>query len=225
MDVHHLLFISENDDSVYNELLALLPFNVDGINPLPSPIELSWLSHGNYIEGLKKQLESCEPGRKHFVEYEQACFEVLKALFSTDLTLWKEQPKANDGLFRFDLICRIKNGVENSFWNIIEQYLNTKYVVFEYKNYSKAITQNQVMTTEKYLYTKALRMVAIIISSQGADDGALKCAKGIYRESGKLIFLLDTTDLKNMCDIKKNEEEPSEYLLEKLDTLLLELEK
>ena len=98
-------------------------------------------------------------------------------------------------------------------------------MIFEFKNYSRTVTQHEIYTTERYLYSKALRSVGIIVTPNGYDENALWVAKGCLRENGKLILLLTNTDLLNMIRKKIDEENPSEYLLEKLDELLLKLEK
>ena len=98
-------------------------------------------------------------------------------------------------------------------------------MVFEFKNYNNPITQKEIYTTEKYLYSKALRSVGIVISAHGYDENAFWAAKGCLRENGKLIMLLETEDLIEMNKMKVDQEDPSNYLLDKLDELLLELEK
>ena len=67
--------------------------------------------------------------------------------------------------------------------------------------------------------------MGIIISAHGFDKNAYWAAKGCLRENGKLIILLDTKDLIEMNRIKMDREDPSNFLLDKLDNLLLELEK
>ena len=146
-------------------------------------------------------------------------------LFSDDLALWREQQKSNKDLYRFDLLCRIKDGNQKTFWSILERYFNSKYVIFEFKNYSEKITQKEIYTTERYLYAKALRSVAIIVSANGYEENAYWAAKGSLRENGKLIMLFDTKDLIAMNKMKIEQEDPANYLLDRLDDLLLNLEK
>ena len=166
------------------------------------------------------------PGTEHFPEYESVCVDILKYVLGQYLTLWRVQEKSNDGLYRFDLCCKIKNDVNHDFFDTIRNYFNTKYIVFEFKNYSKKITQKEIYTTEKYLYEKALRKVAVIISRNGADDHALQAARGCLRETGKLILCLSDNSLMQMIDIKENGEQiPADFLEEMLDNILLHLEK
>lgn len=119
----------------------------------------------------------------------------------------------------------IKDGNQKTFWSILERYFNSKYVIFEFKNYNEPITQKEIYTTERYLYAKALRSVAIIVSANGYEENAYWATKGSLRENGKLIMLFDSGDLIAMNKMKMEQEDPANYLLDKLDNLLLDLEK
>ena len=149
----------------------------------------------------------------------------MKNAFSDDLALWREQQKSNKDLYRFDLLCRIKDGNQKTFWSVLERYFNSKYVIFEFKNYSEKTTQKEIYTTERYLYAKVLRSVAIIVSANGYEENAYWAAKGSLRENGKLIMLFDTKDLIAMNKMKIEQEDSANFLLEILDDLLLNLEK
>ena len=70
-----------------------------------------------------------------------------------------------------------------------------------------------------------LRNVAIIVAKNGFDDNSTWAAKGSLREYGKLILLLTIDDIKTMYNMKKEQDDPSEFLLNKLDAMLSELEK
>lgn len=124
------------------------------------------------------------------------------------------------------MCCKIKSGVNQDFFQTIKNYFNTKYIVFEFKNYNEQITQKEIYTTEKYLYEKALRKVAVIISRTGADENALKAVRGCLRETGKLIICLSDNSLLDMIKIKEQgEREPAELLDTVLDDILVHLEK
>lgn len=225
IDISNLLYVVKDIDKLKYELISILPFSVDDISPQKSFIDIDFLQHNNYIESLIKELELCKSGKKCFSTYQDVCYRILELLFSEDLALWKKQKKSNNDLYRFDLLCRIKDDNKKTFWSIIENYFKSKYVIFEFKNYSEAVTQKEIYTTERYLYSKALRSVGIIITPNGYDTNAFWAAKGCLRENGKLILLLTNHDLLDMIKMKNDEENPSEYLLNKLDEILLELEK
>lgn len=101
-----------------------------------------------------------------------------------------EQNSTEDKMFRMDLVCGLKGASE--FWKILIQHYNTRFVVFEFKNYEDEIDQNLIYITEKYLYN------AVIISRNGFSHNARKAATGILTESGKLIIELKDDDIINM---------------------------
>lgn len=225
IDISNLLYIVENHEQLKNELLSMLPFSVDRIFPQETFIKLDFLEHSNDIESLILELELCESGKKCFNKYEDICYNILKSLFADDLALWQKQSKSNHDLYRFDLLCRIKDDNQKTFWSIVENYFQSKYIVFEFKNYTDVVTQEEIYTTERYLYAKALRSVGIIITTNGYHKNAQWAAKGCLRENGKLILLLTNKDLKEMIQMKNNDESPADFLLKTLDETLLELEK
>lgn len=225
LDIKNLLFSLRDISGARNELVSLLSYSTDDIEPEAHSISLGWIQHCDSYNDLIIKFEKCPSGKEYSTQYEELCTEMLIAALADDLDLWTKQQCSNDGLYRFDLICRIKDDTKKTFWSIIENYFNSKYVIFEFKNYEKAITQKEIYTTEKYLYKRALRCVAIIIAKNGSDINSIWAAKGCLRETGKLIILLDNNDLIKMVQAKMNEEDSSLILLNKLDSLLSELEK
>ena len=231
IDLSNLLYAVESNEKLKNELMSCLEVSTTNIELKPSPIQLSSAKHSEYTRNLIMQMELCEKGHSEFANYEDLCVELLKNIFSEDLDLWYTQAVASCGMFRFDLICRIKDRKTNNepqygqFWKIIENYFNSIYIVFEFKNYSNKVTQKEIFMTERYLYAKSIRSVAIIISQNEYDENSRIAAKGCLRENGKLILLLTTKDLITMNEMKENGDDPSDYLLDKLDNFLLDIEK
>ena len=228
LDIRNLLYMVEGNESLKNRLVSLLPFSVEGVHPEKPNIGIT-IRHDEepkdiweeYIDRLRKW----DPKSEKSESYEALCCDILQNIFADDLTKWQTQKSSNDGLFRFDAIAKIKRGNNKEFWETSERYYNSKYVVFEYKNYSDKITQAQVYTTVRYLYATALRRVAILISTNGADDHANVAIRGILRDEGKLIIALSNEDLIAMLGMKQRKEEPADYLSDKLDELLIDLEK
>ena len=225
LDIANLLFIARNDQNTYDRVVSNLPEVVSDVEPKEPEINLSWHANDDTYQSIINNFESCKEGNEGAFRFEDICTDALKYAFAEDLLLWKTQNRTADGLFRFDLICRIKEGNQKPFWKTMEQFFLTKYIVFEFKNYKEKVTQSIVFSTEKYLYPKALRTVGLIISASGADEHAVAAAKGVFRETGKLMLLLDKEDLRKMCEMKNNEDDPSNFLMDKLDCLLCELEK
>lgn len=176
-------------------------------------------------ETLCKEINLLEPGRDDAAKFEKKCIEILKYLFDnkTDLTLWDPQPTTEDGLHRFDLLCRIISSHQDTFWTELAHDFHTRYVLFEFKNYSNEIKQGQIYTTEKYLFLTALRSVSFIIARNGADENATKAAKGALKEAGKLIVILSLVDICDMLKLRDNGDEPATVLRRRIDEMLVAL--
>ena len=126
-------------------------------------------------------------------------------------------------MFRMDLVCGLKGTSE--FWKILIQHYNTRFVVFEFKNYKEEIDQNLIYITEKYLYNAVLRNVAIIVSRKGFSYNAHKAAIGVLTENGKLIIEIKDDDLITMLRMKADGQDASDYLLNILEEYLISISK
>lgn len=233
-DIRNVLWLFEDYPELKNELISILNYSVETMEP-EKPEPYIFEEENNQTENMDPesvadsyiaQLEALTTGTATFRKYEELCVSILKYILGEYLTLWEQQKTTEENLYRFDMCCKIKNGVTQDFFDTICKYFSTKYIVFEFKNDEKSITQREIYTTEKYLYEKALRKVAIIISRKGADKHAKMAARGSLRESGKLIICLSDEDLKAMLQIKKEGEKTTgEYLENILDDMLMRLEK
>lgn len=231
IDITNLIYMLEGLGELKNQLLSLLEYSIADLLPVEPKGGLFTNEPSYYIskvseaDMLIESLKYWNPQVTESVEYEQLCMTILKYLFKGELSLWKEQEKSNNDLFRFDLICKIKDGQVSAFWSILEDFFNTKYIIFEFKNYTDKITQREIYTIDKYLYLRALRGVAIIISCNGEDKNAKKAIRGTLRENGKLIVSVNNYDLIKMIEMRINDGEPADYLYDILDELLIDLEK
>lgn len=210
-------------EDLYQELLLHLEIN-------PSALILDENKHSNENEtfthissgqSIINALQDIEPGRTMSVAYENVCIQALKHIFNTDLAGWHEQSETLDGLTRRDLICRVLPNSE--VWQLILNDLQSRYVVFEFKNYSNPITQKEIITTEKYLYTTALRRVAFIITQNGHSESAFKVMEGAMREHGKMMLPLTTQDLIDLIHMKDDGSDPNSYIFDIVDKFLIRL--
>ncbi|TDP59462.1 restriction endonuclease [Flavobacterium dankookense] len=172
---------------------------------------------------LYKELQKIQCGKNDWNAYEKKCKEILEFLFENDLSLWDKQTRTDDGLSRFDLICRIASS--DDYWKALINAFNTRFILFEFKNYCAKISQDQIYTTERYLFNKALRSVGFIISRLGGTDGAIQAAKGSLKEHGKLIMILSDENLCEMLKLKDNGDSPNDYLSNLLDKWLISLSR
>lgn len=170
---------------------------------------------------LCQELQDIKKGKMSWIKYEKTCEKVLNYLFPNDLSGWYSQKRTDDGLNRYDYICRVKPTTE--FWKFVIDHLDSRYVLFEFKNYTGKIKQGQVLTTEKYLLEKGLRRVAIIMTRAGADKNAVATTQGAMREHGKLMLIINDQKICKMLKMKERGEDPSDYLFEITDNFLLTL--
>lgn len=151
IDIGELLYLVQKNEELKYRLLSFVEFTTDDIE-IKEPIDFLRLFDLSYenkdiliddkreINQLLGEVNVWDQNKRTSTEYEKFCTQVLRGLFSRDLTLWQEQQKSNDDLYRFDLICKIKDDVTSAFWKFLEEYFRTKYVIFEFKNYNEVIT-------------------------------------------------------------------------------------
>lgn len=216
-DLNKILSMSKQHPKIYNELIDL--FELDSNNKLI-------IRHENFSIGISliEELKNIPKGKEGAYKFEEWCIRVLKYLFNDYLVGWKEQSTTIDGLHRRDLVCRVKDSY-TEVWQFISHTLKSRYVIFEFKNYSEKITQREIFTTERYIYPMALRNCAFIISREGASNSAQQVIDGAMREHGKLIISLSTEDINFLLEGKDKGEDPNIYLFNKIDDFLISLSR
>lgn len=217
--------------SLIDELDALLELDTDFIDKDSKAFKLRDTGRKLSLEpysnidtqgtNLCRQLGSLKKGKKYWAQYEALCVEIIKYLFPNDLQGWHKQKSTDGGANRYDFVCRVRPTTE--FWKFLIDHLNSRYVIFEFKNYSDRIKQGQVLTTEKYLLERGLRKVAIILTRVGVDKNAVGMMQGAMRENGKLMLALNDEMLCHMLHMKEQGEDPTDFLFDMTDEFLLSL--
>jgi hypothetical protein len=170
---------------------------------------------------LCQELKRISKGKASWAQYEKVCEKILKYLFPNDLHGWHSQKRTDDGLNRYDYVCRVRPTTE--FWKFVIDHLDSRYVLFEFKNYSGKIKQGQILTTEKYLLERGLRRMAIIMTRVGAEPHAVAMTQGAMREQGKLMLIVNDEKVCEMLHMKERGEDPTDCLFEIADNFLLTL--
>jgi len=235
LDVGNLLYLSGGNSRLLSTLMQLLPYPVDNI-PYIEPTGILKTIIGCIdaesddkedceAEEYIRELGMCKVGKtiKAAQIYEDLCTKIIKYLFAPEFSRMSGQHKTSDDLFRMDLLCALKG--TTAFWNFLIRHYDSKFVVFEFKNYSDRIPQNVIYITEKYLFDSALRNVAFIVSRKGFNKGAVNAALGCLKEHKKLIVDLNDDDMIKMLEKKKAGEDPSDYLLSKVEDYLMSIGK
>jgi hypothetical protein len=184
------------------------------IEPPPEPAK------GKSLADALRAVKVGKPGARQF---ESKASDALQYLFTDDFLNWTLQKTSDTGIHRYDLVARIAS--EHDFWASVVRYFKTWYVVFEFKNHTRFVTQSEIHSTEKYLFVPAMRSVAFIISRKGADKNAKAIMRGALRESGKLMLSLNLDDVCKMLEMKDNGDDPNTLLFERLDEMLMKLER
>ena len=226
-----LLNLAARDPALLDELNSLLESDPATIpDASVSPTEATQTSKRLPVASLPEdtkgtelclELKALKRGKTTWSKYECLCDRILRYLFPNDLHGWHRQKRTDDGLNRFDSVCRIRPTTE--FWQFLLHDLDSRYVLFEFKNYTAKIKQGQILTTEKYLLERGLRRVAIVISRAGAEADAIKMTQGAMREHGKLILIVDDEQICEMLHMKEGGEDPTDRLFELADNFLLAL--
>lgn len=170
---------------------------------------------------LRKRLETLPSGMNHWREYEDLCIDLLTFLFVPPLKTPKIQSISEDGLDRRDAIFSL--GENDNFWSTIEFQFRTRLVVAEFKNYTEPVEQAQVESTRDYLYTSALRSVALLCSRKLPSESALKARRRAWQESQKLILFLSDEDLLVMLAAKTSGGCPTAVLDDQIDAFFRDL--
>ncbi|MEX2695819.1 hypothetical protein [Rhizobium mongolense] len=164
-----------------------------------------------------KRLQDCPVSEG--TPYESACSYAIKGVFSSDFNLWtEEQHNIEERFHRLDLMGHVNS--KNEFWRGLRYDFRSRYIVFEFKNYAEPITQKEIYSTEKYLFSGALRMVAIMVSRNGEDAGSLKARVGALREHGKLIMLLTNNELIEIVEAFKAGDDTHALLMANLHRMI-----
>jgi len=174
-------------------------------------------------ERICSQISQIPAGKEGARDFEKYVMNALDYLFAGHLVGWSRQHATETGMSIYDSVARIAS--QHDFWKTLISAFRSRYVIFEFKNYADPIDQGQIYTTEKYLFATALRNVAIIVARNGADENAQWAAKGALKEHGKLILIVSLAEVCEMLRKKDQGDDPSDYLLTKLDDFLTRLER
>lgn len=236
IDISNLIYLSQEHEDLGKTLIESIQYNLNDILPKP-PVD----SRIFEIKGKKninetveivnkatdfiRKLQNMNYGKKNKSDkkYEKLCVDIIDFLFKAEFTRMSEQNSTEDKMFRMDLLCGLKGSSE--FWKILIQHYNTRFVVFEFKNYEDEIDQNLIYITGKYLYNAVLRNVAIIISRNGFSNNAREASIGMLTESGKMIIDLKDKDIITMLRMKADGQDASDYMLNKLEEYLMSISK
>ena len=233
LDISNIIYLIKENEELMNKLKGIIDYSLSGIERNKPDIDFEI----KQLKSIKKsakyyidKLKSINPGIEDCYKYQDFCEELMKDMFGDDLDSWTRQSRTEQKNYIFDLITRIKYRKKedcNDFFNMVENMLGSKYLLFEFKNYEGKVERDDIRQVEAYLFKQALRSVAIILTRNGSSSIADDEIRKKLKEHGKTIIVLNDEDLIKMIKIWKSDDEnnSSIVLQEKLNNLYIHLEQ
>ena len=120
------------------------------------------------------------------------------------------QSRRADGQEIRDLV--LPNNASSFFWSSLRRELNAKYIVAEFKNYSKPLGKGEVRQLREYLARKSVGRFGLLISRLPPSPSALQARADSYSDQDCLIIFLHDHDLRTMLDIRGRGGDPATVL-------------
>jgi len=195
------------EDIAYKDLFTLISASTSVQGPL-----------------LKEKLESIDEyipiGSKGWKEFEDTTRIIIGYLFD-ELGVPKAQERTepgNEGTEIRDIICQ--NSAEKGFWSDIKYKYDCSEIVFEIKNKRK-VTRDDLR--QIYCYLKpAIGYWGFIVCRSHQQSNIDKYNRTLFQNFGQQrgILIIDVQDLQRMMQIKLSQQDPSEYLRQKMSSFI-----
>lgn len=174
-------------------------------------------------------LDACPVGMAGWKKFEDICTEILEYLFMPPLEKPIEQARTYSGVNRRDMVFPNRNieaGNNNAEknWHLLYKELDARMILFEFKNYdSMEIGHEEVSQSANYL-TNTMGRLGIIIGTKLPNESAHRQRNTIFSNQKKVILFLTKENLKEMLDIKARGEEPSNFIVDLLESFYIQYE-
>lgn len=167
-------------------------------------------------------LFACPLGSAGWRHFEDICIDILKFLFVPPLSQPTIQARTYQGMDRRDAIFPNRNIGQPNNWGLIHQERSARFILFEFKNYdSSQIGKEEVDQTRNYL-TREIGKLAIICCSKQPRKTAFARCHHIYSQEEKVVLFITKDSLKEMLFIKERDEDPSDLIMDLIESFLIE---
>ncbi|MCA9923518.1 MAG: HNH endonuclease [Anaerolineales bacterium] len=170
---------------------------------------------------FEQQLTDCKPGRQDWSKYQRLIGNLLEELLVPPL----EKPIAEspDGykVNRRDFV--IPNYCIDGFWYFMRERYDADYIVVDAKNYSKQITKKEILQIANYLKKHGTGLFAIIFSRNGTDSGAEFTLREQWALFGKMILVLDDSDVLAMISAASSGGNPDTVIRQRIEEFRLKM--
>lgn len=168
---------------------------------------------------LIRRLKACPCGREHWSRYQKWVGEALALLFCPPLAPPIEQDCDLGAANRRDFI--LPNYAYDNEWRYLRERYRADYLVVDAKNTGKAVTKADILQMAHYLCEKGPGMLGIICCRRGGNTGTRRHQRDLWLMEGKMILLLDDSELEQMLLNKEADIPPVSILMKKIEDLRL----
>lgn len=163
---------------------------------------------------LIRKLKEIEPGREQAKDFEALMEEIIPALFSPDLEAPHSQVAnaSRKGIVDLTLVIAASNG----FWHHVQRHYGNLAVCFELKNKEALKNSDFDQIAGRLNGRKGQFGVLVGRRIKDFDEEAVRR----WLNDGKAVIALDDKDIVDMLRLKERGGSPSEYMREKLRTVL-----
>lgn len=171
---------------------------------------------------LRRRLDACPPGAAGWTEFERVGVLAMEYLFVPPLQPPRVQRRTLSGAERRDAVFANRQRDPSSNWGLLHADYHARMILTEFKNYDKEeIGPEQVMQTSGYMRPE-WGQLAIMCCSKKPTTLAHIHRNAIYSREKKIILFVTAGHLREMLDIKDRGQDPSDFILDSVEELLLQ---
>ena len=176
----------------------------------------------NEFDLLIRELKKCPSGTSSWGIYEKLVGKLLERLFCPPLSLPLPQRNDNAKKNRRDYILP-NYSRNNDNWQFLRNRYGADYVVVDAKNSKKYVKKEDVLQIANYLKKGGTGLFGIIFSRKGTNPASEYAVREMWLYEGKMIVVLNDTDVEAMLLAKKNGTDPAELILKKIEDFRLSI--
>ena len=176
----------------------------------------------NEFDLLIRELKNCPSGTSSWGIYEKLVGKLLERLFCPPLSFPLPQRNDNAKKNRRDYILP-NYSRNNDNWEFLRNRYGADYVVVDAKNSSKYVKKEDVLQIANYLKKGGTGLFGIIFSRKGTNPLSEYTVREMWLYEGKMIVVLNDTDVEAMLLAKKNGTDPAELILKKIEDFRLSI--
>jgi hypothetical protein len=173
---------------------------------------------------IRRALSDCPAGAPGWKTFEDVALSALCHLFVPPLIRPVVQARTLSGIDRRDAIFSNRITDSACAWGLLRQDHDARLIPVEFKNYDRErIGKDEVDQVCGYLKSSMGRL-AIICCNKRPDRSAYIRRNSVFSQHRTVVLFLTTEDLIEMLDIKDRGDDPSDFVIDRVEQFLIEHE-